>query len=236
MLTRHCAGSRVRIGDSDPEGALTDARGKEVGSAVTRSLCVDDHGACLVMRERCGSFQTTLPHAEPFPGHEVIAHWRKVARRPIRRLWNPIYLVKKKWLCDQYASNEVYGRFATIAHAVSYCDDPREHVLCARTSVADSECIPREPVRQRRILCKVPEAADRIVRCLEFEEKGRKWICIEATFGRRTPEVDLIDIGLTAQEVIPAIIRRRYRAEHSIAPMQSCFREACGRELRQGST
>lgn len=86
--------------------------------------------------------------------------------------------------------------------------DSRLHRFQTGAPITGFERFPSEPARQAGVPREIAESADRVMRCFELKEKRRKRLGPESEARRRSPEVNLGDLPLGAQELIPLVVSR----------------------------
>src|SRR5690606_14259261 len=86
------------------------------------------------------------------------------------------------------------------------------------TAVRRAEGLPSEPNRKARPRGEVTEPTDGVVGRAELKEERRKVWCDEATSGRWTPKVHLVEVRPPKEKLIPALVSDGDCAEHMRYP------------------
>ena len=208
----HRALVAVRVNDCETEARLSEPRAEHdrpTGALAAERLERPVRGRPVARR----ALQTGPPQALPLALGQVVPAPRHDVARPVR------------WCCDPFVGREE-DRFGDSDAA----DDPVEPVrrsgLCAEPLKAKqkvvliagpvglTEHIPRPPQRQPSEAGEKPEAANRVVACLELEEERLARLQRRKASRAWPPEVDLLNLRTTEQELVPALVGGCDEATH----------------------
>src|ERR1700686_5219677 len=142
-------------------------------------------------------------------------------RRPIRR-FKPIALIQEERLRQDTTANEKVC--SVIWWAGTVPGDPCSHLSQASSTVCFLKSIPGKPTRQSVCPGKNATAHDRTIGCVQSEQEKLTGGERAKSSRRWSPEVHLIEAGLTGQILKP--IRGSVSATTSLTGMRCSYRGA----------
>src|SRR5215471_8694361 len=179
------------------------------------------------MEQRRSDSDALVPDASTFACDQIVFFLRLSADRPVSGSLDPGFRGKENGLHNQDAPNFNSREYASIANPFSNSSAALAHVGQAPASIAHTEALPRQPIRQPRIPSEKSESADRMMRRTELEEKRCEKLSVKGSRGGGFPKVNFVKGRFCAQFVVPVVVGNSNSAAHSMLSFKNQNLCAC---------